>query len=48
MLEDIAQQFSMHGTRMSSGEPVTQLQHALQTASLAEQAGVLSDNMMAA
>jgi phosphonate degradation associated HDIG domain protein len=38
-LEDIAQLFSVHGARMYTGEPVTQLQHALQTAWLAEQNG---------
>ncbi len=38
-LDDIAQLFSLHGARMYSGEPVSQLQHALQTALLAEQAG---------
>lgn len=36
-LDNIAQLFALHGARMYSGEPVTQLQHALQTASLAEQ-----------
>ncbi len=36
-LEDIAQQFALHGGRQYSGEPVTQLEHALQTAWLAEQ-----------
>ena len=38
-LDDIAQLFSSHGARMYSGEPVSQLLHALQTAFLAEQAG---------
>ena len=37
-LDDIAQLFSLHGARMYSGEPVSQLQHALQTAFFAEQA----------
>jgi phosphonate degradation associated HDIG domain protein len=38
-LDDIANLFSRHGARMYSGEPVTQMQHALQTACLAEQSG---------
>ena len=38
-LDNIAQLFASHGARIYSGEPVTQLQHALQTASLAEQCG---------
>ncbi len=38
-LDDIASLFSRHGARMYSGEPVTQVQHALQTAALAEQHG---------
>jgi phosphonate degradation associated HDIG domain protein len=42
-LENIAELFSIHGERMYSGEPVTQLQHALQTASLAEHAGADDD-----
>ena len=36
-LDDIAQIFSRHGSAQYSGEPVTQLEHALQTAHLAEQ-----------
>ena len=36
-LDDIEQLFSRHGAQMYSGELVTQLQHALQTASFAEQ-----------
>lgn len=35
-LADIEKLFSVHGAKMYSGEPVTQLQHALQTATLAE------------
>ena len=31
--------FAAHGSRMYSGEPVTQLEHALQTAALAEEEG---------
>jgi phosphonate degradation associated HDIG domain protein len=31
--------FGAHGSRMYSGEPVTQLEHALQSAALAEEAG---------
>ena len=37
--DDIENLFSLHGARMYSGEPVTQLAHALQTASLAERCG---------
>jgi phosphonate degradation associated HDIG domain protein len=36
-LEDIELLFSRHGRAQYSGEPVTQLEHALQTAHLAEQ-----------
>lgn len=36
-LEDIELLFSRHGSAQYSGEPVTQLEHALQTAHLAEQ-----------
>lgn len=38
-LDEIERQFALHGARQYSGEPVTQLEHALQTALLAEQAG---------
>jgi phosphonate degradation associated HDIG domain protein len=38
-IEDIHRLFDTHGARQYSGEPVTQLQHALQTAQLAEEAG---------
>jgi phosphonate degradation associated HDIG domain protein len=38
-LPDIAQLFAKRGGEQYSGEPVTQLEHALQTAWLAEQAG---------
>lgn len=38
-LQDIEQLFVERGHRAYDGEPVTQLQHALQTAALAEQAG---------
>lgn len=37
-IEDIEQLFALRGAQQYSGEPVTQLQHALQTALLAEQA----------
>lgn len=37
-LEDIEHLFAEHGGRQYSGEPVTQLEHALQAAWLAEQA----------
>ncbi len=36
-LADIEQLFARHGAEQYSGEPVTQLEHALQTAHLAEQ-----------
>jgi len=36
-LSDIEYLFAVHGATQYSGEPVTQLQHALQTAHLAEQ-----------
>ncbi len=38
-LADIEDLFARRGAEMYSGEPVTQLQHALQTAALAEAAG---------
>lgn len=38
-LEDVEQLFAAKGARMYAGEPVTQLEHALQSAQLAEQAG---------
>jgi phosphonate degradation associated HDIG domain protein len=38
-LQDIADLFARRGGEQYSGEPVTQLQHALQTAQLAEAAG---------
>jgi len=38
-LDDIRHLFARHGQCQYSGEPVTQLEHALQTALLAEQAG---------
>ena len=38
-LADIEQLYTRQGERQYSGEPVTQLQHALQTAWLAEQSG---------
>lgn len=38
-LDDINGVFQRRGAEQYSGEPVTQLQHALQTATLAEQAG---------
>ena len=38
-LEDIEPLFAAKGARMYAGEPVTQLQHALQSAQLAEQSG---------
>jgi phosphonate degradation associated HDIG domain protein len=38
-LADISALFARHGASQYTGEPVTQLEHALQTAHLAEQAG---------
>ncbi|HWH82704.1 MAG TPA: HD domain-containing protein [Burkholderiaceae bacterium] len=38
-LNDIEMLFARHGANQYSGEPVTQLEHALQTAHLAEQSG---------
>ena len=38
-IADIELLFSRHGANQYSGEPVTQLEHALQTAHLAEQSG---------
>lgn len=38
-LDDIETLFAARGARMYAGEPVTQLEHALQSAQLAEQAG---------
>src|ERR1700712_2954077 len=38
-LNDIERLFARHGGNQYSGEPVTQLEHALQTAHLAEQSG---------
>jgi predicted HD phosphohydrolase len=38
-IPDICALFDAKGGRMYSGEPVTQLEHALQTAALAESAG---------
>ena len=38
-LSDIELLFARHGASQYSGEPVTQLEHALQTAHLAEQSG---------
>ena len=39
ILADIAELFARKGHEQYAGEPVTQLEHALQTAHLAEQAG---------
>ncbi len=38
-LDDIETLFARHGANQYSGEPVTQLEHALQTAHLAERSG---------
>jgi len=46
-LEDIALLFARHGSAQYSGEPVSQLEHALQTAYLAEQSDA-SDELVTA
>jgi phosphonate degradation associated HDIG domain protein len=46
-LSDIELLFARHGASQYSGEPVTQLEHALQTAHLAEQSGA-GDALVAA
>jgi len=47
-LADIETLFAAHGGTMYSGEPVTQTEHALQTAWLAEQAGADDELVTAA
>jgi phosphonate degradation associated HDIG domain protein len=47
-LEDIEQLFARRGGEQYSGEPVTQLEHALQCAALAEQEGADDDMVTAA
>lgn len=47
-LTDIATLFGQHGCAQYSGEPVTQLEHALQTAQLAETAGAGDELITAA
>ncbi|BCQ26007.1 HD domain-containing protein [Caballeronia sp. NK8] len=47
-LDDIRHLFDQHGSIAYSGEPVTQLQHALQSATLAEQAGASRELIVAA
>jgi phosphonate degradation associated HDIG domain protein len=47
-LDDIQHLFDTHGSMAYSGEPVTQLQHALQSAALAEQAGASRELIVAA
>ena len=47
-LDDIDHLFTQHGGTQYSGEPVTQLEHALQTALLAEQAGADDELVTAA
>jgi len=46
-LDDIARLFARRGAEQYSGEPVTQLEHALQSAHLAEQSGA-SDTLVTA
>lgn len=47
-LDDIEALFGLHGGKQYSGEPVTQLAHALQTAQLAEDAGAGDELVTAA
>ncbi len=47
-LDDIEPLFAAKGSRMYAGEPVTQLQHALQSAHLAEQSGAEVSLILAA
>jgi len=47
-LDDIEPLFVAKGSRMYAGEPVTQLQHALQSAQLAEQSGAIAALVVAA
>lgn len=47
-LDDIQHLFERHGAMAYSGEPVSQLQHALQSASLAEEAGASPELITAA
>ena len=47
-LTDIEGLFARHGAAQYSGEPVTQLEHALQTALLAEEAGADDELVTAA
>lgn len=46
--DDIALLFTRHGSTQYSGEPVTQTEHALQTARLAEQSGADDELITAA
>ena len=47
-IPDICALYESHGGRMYSGEPVTQLEHALQSAALAEAAGADEELITAA
>jgi phosphonate degradation associated HDIG domain protein len=47
-IEDIRQLYASHGGIAYSGEPVTQLEHALQSGMLAEQAGASEELVVAA
>jgi len=47
-LEDIERLYAVKGDRRYAGEPVTQLQHALQSAELAERDGAGDDLVLAA
>ena len=46
-IEDIRQLYESHGAIAYSGEPVTQLEHALQSGMLAEQAGASEELVVA-
>lgn len=48
VLDDIEPLFAAKGARMYAGEPVTQLQHALQSAQLAERSGADASLVVAA
>ncbi|MDQ2942678.1 MAG: HD domain-containing protein [Candidatus Dormibacteraeota bacterium] len=47
-IPDICALYELHGSRMYSGEPVTQLEHALQSAALAEATGADAELITAA
>lgn len=47
-IDDLVALYTWHGSRLYGGEPVTQLEHALQCAQLAEQAGAPDELVLAA